>query len=665
MSPEEWLARQQGNTQTVQTVTDQGVPVTVDVTIPGAEEVPATQPLSPEEWLAATSQEAPETTAAGVVGALARGLAPVASGAALGAALGAPTGVGVVPGALAGAGAATLATVIGDPIVSLVNNLFGTKYTMPTQALEDLLSRIGVAQPKTEAERIIRSIAGGAGSAAGISAVGQALSKMAASPVTREVGRQLGAEPLAQVAAGAGAGATSQIAQELGFGPVGQIIAGVAGSVAGARAVTPRAPIQLPSDLEEAQRNGIKVLTSDVVKPRTFAQKWLQTVGERVPITGTGPIRRAQQEQRINAVRDLANEYGVTDQRLLSKKIWEDLAHKRRADITKYKTMKDEVIGKISRGQVELPQTLRAIDDEIAKLTSLKTDQLRPVINILKDWRASVQGQNLANVEMLRKQLGESFKAPELGAVRSIGEQSISSIYKALVDDMGNFIKANGDARDYTKWKVANGRLAEMMDEVNGTVLKAVLRKGDATPEAVNQMLFSTKPSEIAQLYRNLTPEGRAAARVAIINRAIEKSGGIENISPDRFANQVQSLGKSINIFFSGEELKRIQGLARVIQLTQRAGEAAALPPTGVQNFYAMLGIGGGALGGGLTGAVVTAGAMGTVGAAARMYESEMVRNLLMKIPQTRPGSAEEAELVKRLMAAIAAQQQVSTPEEK
>jgi hypothetical protein len=328
--------------------------------------------------------------------------------------------------------------------------------------------------------------------------------------------------------------------------------------------------------------------------------------------------------------------------------------------------MKDEVIEKVSRGQVELPRTLRVIDDEIAKLTSLKTDQLRPVINILEDWRASVQGQDLANVEMLRKQLGESFKAPELGSVRSIGEQSVSSIYKALVDDMGDFIKANGDARarDYTKWKVANARLAKVMDEVNGTVLKTVLRKGDATPEAVNQMLFSTKPSEIAQLYRNLTPEGRAAARVAIINRAIEKSGGIEHISPDRFANQVQALGKSINIFFSGEELKRIQGLARVIQLTQRAGEAAALPPTGVQNFYAMLGIGGGALGGGLTGAVATAGAMGTVGAAARVYESEMVRNLLMKIPQTRPGSAEEAELVKRLMVAIVAQQQVSTPKE-
>jgi hypothetical protein len=237
----------------------------------------------------------------------------------------------VVPGALAGAGAATLATTIGDPIVGLVNNLFGTKYTMPTQALEDLLTRIGVAQPKTEAERIVQSITGGAGSAAGISAVGQTLSKMAASPVTREVGRQLGAQPLTQAVAGAGAGAASQVAQEQGFGPVGQTVAGLVGGAAGARVVAPRAPIQLPSDLKEAQRSGIKVLTSDVVKPRTFAQKWLQTLGERVPIAGTGSIRRAQQEQRINAVRNLANEYGITDQQLLSKKIWEDLAYKRRA----------------------------------------------------------------------------------------------------------------------------------------------------------------------------------------------------------------------------------------------------------------------------------------------------------------------------------------------
>lgn len=749
MSPEEWLRQQQARpSRATYLEVDLGT-ATPEPTLP---EVTVTAPaMTPEEWLAQTEQpaaeeaptEVPETTLQGLVGAATRGLAPVATGAALGAAAGAPlAGVGAIPGAIAGAGAAALTQLVGDPIVSTVNSLLGTKYTLPTQAMEDILTRLGVAQPKTEAERIVQSTVAGAAGAGGTAAAGRAIMSAAgtAAPVTREVARQIAAQPAAQIAGGAGAGAASQAAQEAGFGPAGQTVAGIAGGMAGARAVAPRTPIQqLPSDLEEAQRAGIKVMTSDVVPPRTFAQKWMRVVGERIPVAGTGPVREVQQTQRIQAVKDLAQDFGVTDPQVLSKSIWDDLAAKRGTDVLKYKSMKDQVIGKISDLQnnnatgramlaaakqqtdeaarleagrprlvemgmdqrvkaldaqiaelrnraannltqgrtltadqvsstvVNTPKTMAAIDDQIAKLEEMNNVQVRPVINILKDWKASIQGQDLKNIELLRTQLGEAFKDPQLGAVRTIGEKAVSAIYKPMVDDMGEFIKANGGAREYTKWKLANTRLAGMVDDVNGTVLGSVLKTGEATPEDINKLLFSTKPSEVARLYRGLTEDGRANARAAIIARAVEKSGGLDHVSPDRFANQTKSLGKSVNIFFSGDDLKRVQGLARVLNLTKRAGEAAALPQTGVQNFYAMLGIGGAGAGAtqSIGGALTTLAGAAAVGGMARVYESAPVRNMLMKIPQTRPGSAEEAELIKRLMAALAAQQQTQTPTEK
>lgn len=751
----------------------------VKPTTPPAAPATAPQPavtaaaLSPEEWLAQqskappppasvptadTSVEAPGTTVRGLVGAATRGLAPVATGAALGALVGAPVGgVGAIPGAIAGAGAGTLATVIGDPVVDTINSVFGTNYTKPTQALEDMLTRIGVAQPKTEAERILQSAVGTAASAGGTAAAGKAVEMAAgtAAPVTAAVGRALAAQPGTQVVSGLGAGAASQAAEEAGAGPVGQTVAGLVGGVAGARVVAPRTPTrQLPSDLDDAKRAGIKVMTSDVVPPRTFAQKWTQAVGERIPVVGTGPVRQAQQEQRIQAVKDLANDIGIDDNAILVKNVWDDLANKRSADITKYTNEKTGVITKITRAQsgyaqgekmlkeaneltqkagklyadqarlvniveklktqgksnirdgrikryetrineyrraieeaqtaavqkrnsaqqlteavtgkaVDLPRTIKAIDDQIEKLKGMKTSAVQPVISILQDWKASVKGQNLENIELLRKQLGEAFKNPELGSVRTIGQQSVSSIYKPLVEDMGDFIKVNGDRRDYARWKVSNTRLAKLMDDTKGTILETTLKKGDATPEVINQMLFSSKPSEVAQLYRNLSPAGRANARSAIISRAIEKSGGMEHVSPDKFANQVRDLGKSINIFFSGDDLQRVQGLARVLNLTKRASVASVLPPSGVQNFYASLGLTAGAAGGGIKGAAITAAGMATVGGAARLYESAPVRNLLIKIPQTRPGSAEEAELVKRLFNTYAAQQQpVKTPQQ-
>lgn len=719
----------------------------VDVTYPTAD------PRTPV--VEDTSAVGPQTTATGLMGAITRGVAPVAGGAALGAMIGAPVGgVGAIPGAIAGAGAGALATTLGDPIVSTINSMLGTKYTLPTQAMEDLLTRIGVAQPKTEAERIVQSTSAGAAGAGGFVGAGKAIQAAAgaAAPVTREVGRMLATQPVAQVAGGAGAGAASQLAQEAGLGPVGQVVAGLGGGVAGARAVAPRAPVQLPSDLAEAERAGVRVMTSDVVPPRTFASKWLQTIGERIPLVGTGPVRQQQQEQRIQAVKDVASDFGIDDPQVLSTKIMKDLATKRGDDLTKYVGAKEEVIGKISRAQsnavlgqkmideadeltqkagklyadqanlvnrvnnltkrdlgwagqqridrlntrideyrkaideantaavekrqlgqvmvddvsgkaVDVNRTVNAIDNEIATLTGMRSEQMQPAINILRDWKASIQGQDLANVELLRKQLSQSFKAPELTNIRGIGDKAVSNVYKSLTNDMGDFIQQNGDRRDYMKWKVANNRLEEMSGDLKLTTLKSVLGEGKAIPETVNRLLFSSKPSEVAQLYRSLTPAGRANARSAIVTRAFEKAVKNDDVSPERFATQVKDLGKSINIFFSGDDLNRIQGLARVINTTRRASEAALLPPSGVQNF-AMLGVGGGALSGGLPGAVKTAALMGTVGGAARLYESAPVRNLLMQIPRTKPGSAEEAALVKRLMSSLAAEQRVPVPEE-
>jgi len=749
--------------QTFNVETPEGRGVAVDVRFPDAgTQAPVEQPQAATPGVTPvvedTSAAGPQTTATGLMGAITRGVAPVAGGAALGAMLGAPVGgVGAIPGAIAGAGAGALATTIGDPIVSTINSMLGTKYTLPTQAMEDLLTRIGVAQPKTEAERIVQSTAAGAAGAGGFVGAGKAIQAAAgtAAPVTREVGRMLATQPVAQVAGGAGAGAASQMAQEAGLGPVGQVVAGIGGGMAGARMVAPRAPAptQLPSDLAEAERAGIRVMTSDAVPPRTFASKWLQTIGERIPLVGTGPVRQQQQEQRIQAVKDVASDFGIDDPQVLSTKIMKDLATKRGDDLTKYVGAKEEVIGKISRAQsnavlgqkmigeadeltqkagklyadqanlvnrvnnltkrnlgwagqqridrlnqriaeyrtaideaqtaavekrqlgqvmvddvsgkaVDVGRTVNAIDNEIATLSGMRSEQMQPAINILRDWKASIQGQDLANVELLRKQLSQSFKAPELTNIRGIGDKAVSNVYKSLTDDMGDFIQQNGDRRDYMKWKVANNRLEEMSGDLKLTTLKSVLGEGKLVPETVNRLLFSSKPSEVAQLYRGLTPAGRANARSAIIARAFEKASKNDDVSPERFATQVKDLGKSINIFFSGDDLNRIQGLSRVINLTRRASEAALLPPSGVQNFYAMLGIGAGGLQGGLSGAVTTGALMGTVGGAARLYESAPVRNLLMQIPRTKSGSAEEAALIKRLMSSLAAEQRVSVPEE-
>jgi len=264
MSPEQWLA-EGGQIREGQMALP---PVEVTAPRPTEEEQIAFEqeqvaaapiyPMSPEEWLA--SQQPPETTLTGLAGALTRGLAPVAAGAAAGAALGAPIGgVGAITGAVAGAGAAGLATLVGDPIVSTVNNLLGTQYTMPSDAMTDLLTRVGVAEPRTAAERIVETTAAGAGLAGGSVALGRAIETAAgAAPVAAGVGRMLSAQPVAQTVSGGAAGLAGQTAAEMGAGPVGQIAATVAGGLS---------PLVVPRRMPAPQRMPEAMPPSDIAPP--------------------------------------------------------------------------------------------------------------------------------------------------------------------------------------------------------------------------------------------------------------------------------------------------------------------------------------------------------------------------------------------------------------
>jgi hypothetical protein len=243
------------------------------------------------------------------------------------------------------------------------------------------------------------------------------------------------------------------------------------------------------------------------------------------------------------------------------------------------------------------------------------------------------------------------FADPSLAAIRSDGEKALNAVYGPLRDDMGAFIKANGKPADFTRWQGANDALSGMVGDLKNTALKKSLTTADSTPENVANLLFSQKPSDVRMLYAGLSPAGRSKAQAAIIQRAVEKAGGLENISPERFATQLSSLGKSVGVFFKDNDLARIEGLSRVLKATQRASQAAIAPPTGVQAIPYAMGAGFTELfgiPGGLSAAAST-------GLLARAYESAPVRNLLLKLGQSKAGSRQESVLLKRAGAAIAA----------
>ena len=298
-------------TQTFNVQTEGGKGVAVDVSFPTAQAAPAAQSQPPADLAVLAAQfggqvqqpKQPSTTATGLAGAATRGLALPAAGALAGGAAGALLGgVGAVPGAIAGAGAATLAGLVADPVVGAVNSMFGTQYTLPTDALADILTRVGVAQPRTEAERIVQATAAGAGGAGGMVAAGQTLAQ-AASPVVRGVGQLMATAPGLQAASGASAGAAGQTAKEMGAGPVGQLAAAVGGGLLPAVPQIAKAVTQATAKAVAPTGAGIREQVEPTFKEAVQSIK--ATVGEKIAPENQRIIK-SQLAQTPDAV-DLVN----------------------------------------------------------------------------------------------------------------------------------------------------------------------------------------------------------------------------------------------------------------------------------------------------------------------------------------------------------------------
>jgi len=407
----------------------------------------------------------------------------------------------------------------------------------------------------------------------------------------------------------------------------------------------PEATSRLAGDIAAADKVGIPVMRTDVKPPQTFAGKVIQKTGEAIPIAGTGPVRAKQNAARVAAVQDVIRQFGADIPASAIPDVTASLIAKRGADLAKWVGRKTSVINGI-KGVVEAPRAIAAIDAQIAKLAEQGMSSLQPVINKLEEFKAAVTGKTLPVIEENRKVIGDAFV--DMGDLRTVGEKALSAVYGPLNEDMGAFIKGSAGGAAYRIWKAANTAIAGSIKEEKLTALGAVLKKGAETPEAVRTMLFSKKPSDIALLYRNLTPEGKAAARTAVIQEAFSKAGEFNTVSPEKFRAEIARLGTQVGVMFSGSDLEAVQGLMKALKLTQHASAAGVATSTGMMNFPAVIS----GLVGSMTGSVVgTFGGLGTIGGLARVYEATGVRSALRAV--ARAEGAAQASAISRLATAI------------
>lgn len=394
------------------------------------------------------------------------------------------------------------------------------------------------------------------------------------------------------------------------------------------RLITPTAGQAIPA----AEAAGIPLITSDIVRPKTWFGKWTQETMEKVPFIGTGGARATQREAREAAITKLYDEFNAGTAEIDD--VTRDFLKVRGEQIGKLTRDKSAVLDKVSGSPVDISDTLAVIDSGIAKYANLQSYQ--PLISKLQSFRNDLMSGDIAKIELTRKAIGDALGDDTLKPVASELKKVVNDIYPALRQDMGRHIQQFGEAGDYAKWRSANAALSDFATDLENSTIKRVLKNGNATPEEATSLLFSKKPSEVRALFGSLSEEGKKNARALIVQDMVKKSGGIDELSPAKFTTQLKQSAQKIGVAFEPAEVARLDGLLRALQFTRRADQAAVTTMSG-QQLLPFAVTGGVSYMSPGTGAVLS-----TIMAGARLYETKAVKNLLVALSRTAPGSKAE-----------------------
>lgn len=384
--------------------------------------------------------------------------------------------------------------------------------------------------------------------------------------------------------------------------------------------------------LRNAEQNGIDVLTTDVLPPRTSVGRQLQQAGEQ-SIGGTGNRRAIQAEQRENFVEALQqridNEFGIYAPHVMQGEV--------NAGLRRAKDLHGGVINNITQQMTGVPVTptrsLPAIDEALQRIGNGLAPN-NAATQILGNLRNRVaNGASFEELRNLRTELRQSLQGDNLAMPTAL-ESAYNRINTAMTNDMNRSVGQNLGAGALNQLRHANNEYRNIARGIEKTGLKNALEKGDITPELINNLVYSKRPSDIARIFNMVNENGRNQLRSAYLTRAYEKANG----SPQRMVTQLnqlinQSNGQVFNTVFNQQQRRMIEGMRDVLEATRRASTANQVTQTGMSlitptRTAATLLTGGTSLG-------IEAG----TGLIARMYESPAIRNMLLRLHNTPRGS--------------------------
>jgi hypothetical protein len=431
--------------------------------------------------------------------------------------------------------------------------------------------------------------------------------------------------------------------QAVGGGPIDQKQVFLAGALGGAgqavgeaigavsRGTRGTINTEQQAVIDAGRGQGVDILTSDIVEGAASATA--DRVGSGITLFGTGGRREAQQAQRQQAIKKLLEETPTTSDA--------DIFNSLQRNANKTKRAAGAVTGRISTqmdeaGDVPLDNINRQLNESLTKLQGVRGQKDQGSIDLLTDLKASLQpreggaGFKFSELRQQRTTSREIFESVDdrgRSQLRSSSKVEADKVMRSITSTLDNFVSQAGNARILRQYKNADRVTRQEALQLSRTKLKRVLDGGEVTPERVNSLLFSNNKSEAKILFSKLDTQGKANARSSIIHQSVKKATVNGEINPNLLAKQLDKLEANVNIFFRGDDRKRIDGLKKLLRATSKAQDSNVS-----QQVIGGVTASGVAATSGIVPALVAA---ATIGGAARIYESKPVRDMLLKLSNT------------------------------
>lgn len=387
--------------------------------------------------------------------------------------------------------------------------------------------------------------------------------------------------------------------------------------------------------IDTAESMGVTPMTSDVARPVSemgaFGKGLVQ--GGEGALLGTGSQRAEQYATRSNLVKNYFDRFGEYNPDDVVNSLTSTLRGRKDAA----GSVINDVTQRMGNAPVDTTNTITALDTAIARQERLGTSANQGLLSSLKNLKGEVESGNV-DFDLLR-QHRTAFRSNVQGDAMVFPNQAKAAtnmVENAMSRDLRNAVGKSLGPQDAASYLKANSDYANVYNKVLNKRIANTLNRAsnEATPELINSVVYSRKPTDVQRIWGALDQKGKDAMRAAYVSKIAERVGD----SPAKFITEInklksQSGGNIYGTIFSGRHLKELDALHDVLRATSRSDTASVVTQTG-QSLANPIRIGAAlpSMGSSLA-------AEAGYGLMTRVYESKPVRNALLRLANTKAGT--------------------------